>query len=68
MTDRAAEPEIEGLPAPGWIALSFVVYVVLGLAFRTVVLNWIVGPLWLLLTLYVLPTLGRSLLARVGRR
>lgn len=68
MPDRATEPEVEGLPGPGWIVASFAVYVVLGLLTKSVVLNWIVGPLWLVTTLYVLPTLGRSLLARVGRR
>ena len=68
MASRAPEPEIEGLPGPGWIVASFVVYVALGLALKSVVLNWIVGPLWLVLTLYVLPTLGRALVAKAGRR
>ena len=43
--------------APSWPALAaaFGVYVVLGLTFKSVFLNWIVGPLWLLLTLFILP-------------
>lgn len=68
MADRPPEPKVEGLPGPGWIVLSFVVYVALGLVLKSVVLNWIVGPLWLLGTLYLLPTSVRSLAARVGRR
>ena len=46
---------------PVWAyGLSFVVYVVLGYNFTSVVLNWIVGPLWLLATLYLLPKWLRS--------
>ena len=41
------------------IVLTFVGYVVLGLVVRSVVLNWVIGPLWLLLTLYVLPQIAR---------
>ena len=44
-----------------WYLAAFVVYVVLGLAFKSVVLNWIVGPLFLLLTLHVLPSALRRL-------
>jgi hypothetical protein len=44
--------------------LAFVVYVVLGVLTRSVVLNWIVGPLFLLLALYVVPKLAGDLLRR----
>jgi len=37
------------------------VYVALGLLVRTFVLNWIIGPLFLLLTLYLLPLAFRKL-------
>ncbi len=62
------EPEIEGLPGPRWIVLSFVVYVVLGFFLKSVVLNWIIGPTWLLLTLHVIPRGVRSLLGRGAHR
>ena len=52
------------LPSPIWFVVSFAVYVALGLVTRSTVLNWIVGPLWLLVTLYVLPLVGRRLLHR----
>lgn len=35
--------------------VAFVVYVALGLLLRTFVLNWILGPLWLMLVLDVIP-------------
>jgi hypothetical protein len=35
--------------------LALVAYVALGYVFRSAILNWIVGPLWLLLTLDVIP-------------
>lgn len=58
------EPEIEGLPGLRWIVLSFVVYVVLGFFLKSIVLNWIVGPLWLLFTLHLIPRWFRSLFGR----
>ena len=54
-------PELLGR---AWIAAAFVVYVALGFVLKAPVLNWIVGPLWLLATLHVLPGLGRRLRAR----
>jgi hypothetical protein len=47
-------PEPEDAPAAAYVA-AFVVYVVLGYFLKSVVLNWIVGPLFLLLVLYVVP-------------
>lgn len=42
--------------------LTFLSYVALGYQFKTVFLNWIVGPLYPLLVMYVLPHLFRKLL------
>ncbi len=57
---RAGE-SVPGLPGPGWFVASFLAYVVLGLVLRSVVLNWVVGPLWLLVTLVLLPGAARAL-------
>ncbi|MCQ3813965.1 MAG: hypothetical protein KTU85_06060 [Acidimicrobiia bacterium] len=38
-----------------WVAGSLVVYVILGVWLKSIVLNWIVGPLWLFVTAYWLP-------------
>ena len=47
--------------------LAFVSYVVLGLLFKTWVLTWIVGPFYLVITLYYLPNaLRRAGAARIG--
>lgn len=54
---------VEGLPRPIWFVASLVLYVVLGLLVKSTVLNWIVGPLWLLITLYLVPLLWRRLRA-----
>ncbi len=35
--------------------LAFVAYVALGYVFKSAVLNWIIGPLWLLLTFELVP-------------
>ena len=50
----AGEAIIDDAPVWAYVA-SFVVYVVLGYFFTSVVLNWIVGPLWLVATLHLLP-------------
>jgi hypothetical protein len=43
---------------PGWAyVVVLAVYVVLGVFLKTIVLNWIVGPLFLVLTLHLLPNL-----------
>ncbi len=52
------------LPPPGWFVASFLLYVALGLVFKTAVLNWIVGPLWLLLTIWFVPAAFRRLTTR----
>ncbi len=43
----------------GWYAAALVAYVGLGLLTKSVVLNWVVGPVFPLLVLYVLPRLLR---------
>ena len=46
--------------SPAAYVVAFVVYVTLGYFLKSVVLNWIIGPLFLLLVLYVVPkALGR---------
>ena len=42
-------------PRPWQYALALVVFVALGLLTRSIVLNWIVGPLFPLLALYLVP-------------
>lgn len=66
MTTPAADPRrpVAGLPSPVWFGATFVAYIVLGLTTRSVVLNWVVGPLWLVVTLYVLPQLVRRVSGR----
>jgi hypothetical protein len=51
-------------PGPRLHVLAFVVYVVLGILTRSVVLNWIVGPLFLLIVLHLVPLTVRSLVRR----
>lgn len=63
-----ARHHVAHLPAPGWFVLSFAVYVALGIALKSPVLNWIVGPLWLFATLFVLPGLWRALRTRTATR
>jgi hypothetical protein len=41
--------------------VALVVYVVLGLLTRSVVLNWVVGPLFPLIALYLVPLAVRKL-------
>ena len=57
-----SRPDAVG-PGPGpWLyVVAFVAYVVLGLLTRSVVLNWIVGPLFPLLALYLVPRVIRKL-------
>ena len=47
--------------------MTLAVYIVLGVAFKSVVLNWIIGPLWLVLTLFVVPNLVRAARERFAR-
>lgn len=49
-------------------AVMLVVYVVLGLTLKVVVLNWVVGPLFLLFALYVIPRTWQRLTGRGADR
>lgn len=62
----AAEVVVErGEPIPiSWIVATLVVYVALGFVLKTWVLNWIIGPLFPLLALYVVPTALRRISGR----
>ncbi len=51
-----SQPEALGPPLAAYIA-TFAVYLVLGYLFRSVVLNWIIGPLFLVGCLHVVPRL-----------
>ena len=53
-------------PGPGaWAYVAaFLAYVALGLLTRSVVLNWIVGPLFPLLALYLVPRTVAGVLRR----
>ena len=53
------KPQVGGPPLLAYVA-ALVLYIALGFFFRSVVLNWIVGPLFPLLGLYLLPRLVRS--------
>ncbi len=65
MVDSPQRPsgfdDVPGLPAPIWFVASFITYVAAGLILKSVVLNWIVGPLWLLVTMVLIPTAVRRL-------
>jgi hypothetical protein len=47
-----------------WYAAALLVYIVAGFFLKSVLLNWLVGPLFLLIVLYIVP----SLLRRLARR
>jgi hypothetical protein len=48
----------------GWYVFTLAVYVAAGFFLKTWLLNWIIGPLFLLLTLYLVPTWLRRLVRR----
>lgn len=57
-----SSPDVWGPGQRPWLyVVALVVYVALGLLLRSIVLNWVVGPLFLLLTLYLLPLAVRRL-------
>lgn len=51
-----------------WYAAALVVYIVGGFLFQSVLLNWIVGPLFPLAVLYVLPNVLRRVSQRARAR
>lgn len=60
-SSKGAQKEADA-PVAAYVG-AFVVYVVLGYLFKSLLLNWIVGPLFLLIVLYLLPRA-----VRLGRR
>ncbi len=64
MTSGAEVEDSRETPSAGPSAAAYlatlVVYIGLGYVLKSVVLNWIVGPLFLLVALYLLPRLVRS--------
>jgi hypothetical protein len=58
--DRAA-------PGAAAYSLAFVSYVALGLWTNGLVLNWVIGPLYLVLVLYAAPRAWRVLARRTAR-
>jgi hypothetical protein len=62
-SDKATESAPEPI-ALGWYAFALVLYVALGYFLKTWVLNWIIGPLFLLIVLYLIPTAVRRLFQR----
>jgi hypothetical protein len=65
--DDSADPLADRLPPAGWFIASFLAYVACGLVLHTLVLNWIVGPIWLVVTLWAVPVAWRRL-QRAGPR
>ena len=66
---QVAEPDeaIESASEPialGWYAFALALYVALGYFLKSWVLNWIIGPLFLLIVLYLIPTAVRRLFQR----
>ena len=57
-------PSTAHLPGASWFVVTFATYVALGVTLKSPVLNWIIGPLWLFLTLIVIPATFRSLRGR----
>lgn len=55
--DASAQSQI---PASAYVAV-FVFYVVLGYFLKSIVLNWIVGPMFLVFVLHTVPTVFRRL-------
>ena len=57
-TGEEAQHEVPAVaPPPIAYVATLVVYLVLGYLFRSVVLNWIIGPLFLVGCLHVVPRL-----------
>ena len=50
-----------------WYVVALVVYVVAGYFLKSFLLNWIIGPLFLLIALYLVPTGARWLTTTIGR-
>jgi hypothetical protein len=72
MTDPVAGAQPAAADRPDyawfWYLLALASYVALGVWLRSAVLNWIVGPLYLLVVFYLVPRAVRSLTAGRARR
>lgn len=66
-TDRAGRAAGAGAPVAAYV-LAVVTYIALGVATKTVFLNWIVGPLYLLAAVTVFTPLVDRLGRGRGRR
>jgi hypothetical protein len=51
-----------------WYASALVLYVVIAYFFKAVLLNWIMGPLFLLVALHVIPAAARTIRTKVRAR
>jgi hypothetical protein len=60
-----AQPQQTGDISIWWYAVALAIYIPLGFLTQSVVLNWIVGPIFPLLVLYVGPTFARRIVSRV---
>jgi hypothetical protein len=49
----------------GWYAAALVGYITAGYFLKSILLNWLVGPLFLLIALYLVPTALRKLVRGV---
>ncbi|NEE00285.1 hypothetical protein [Phytoactinopolyspora halotolerans] len=64
----------EATPAPqvripvGWYVAALALYLVIAYFTKTVLLNWVMGPLFLLLTLYLVPTAAAVVRRRLTAR
>lgn len=56
----ARQPRVD-ITSAWCFAAALVVYIALGLWLKRAVLNWIVGPLFMVIVLYVIPTALRHL-------
>jgi hypothetical protein len=63
-TDRPELSRDRAAPGPAAYSLAFVSYVALGLWTNGLVLNWVVGPLYLVVVLYAVPQAYRAFTRR----
>ncbi len=50
--------------SPALFLFTLALYVALGYALKSIVLNWVVGPLFPLVTLYLIPAAARRVVGR----
>lgn len=63
---RAPTTHVDRMPVAPWVlVVCLAVYVVLAVRFQVVVLNWVVGPLFLLIVLDVVPRTWRLLVRKL---